>query len=203
LTQTRETPDGYSFNYGNLESDLLKQQIAAEDKRTAIVDAEEAANSWRKGWTDNTGDVFPYGLVQVRSRDHDQSYKSAYDTLADSIKTTHKTAEQKRQDAVDAQENADAWRYGVTASSGPVLSLHQRRAIPDGYTFNFDNLKDSIKTTHDTAESARQAAVSAQESADAWRKGSTPNSGPVLSLNQHRETPDGYTVNFDNLEAAL
>jgi hypothetical protein len=44
----------------------LKAQIAAEDSRTAIVDAEEASNAWRKGWTDNTGAVFPYGLSQVR-----------------------------------------------------------------------------------------------------------------------------------------
>merc|ERR1719305_1962355 len=78
-----------------------------------------------------------------------------------------------------------------------------RRAIPDGYTFNFGNLKTSIKDTHDAAEAARQAAVAAQEAADAWRKGSTPNSGPVLSLNQHRAIPDGYTFNFGNLETSI
>merc|ERR1719426_329020 len=79
----------------------------------------------------------------------------------------------------------------------------KRRAIPDGYTFNYDNLETSIKNTHDAAEAARNAAVAAQEAVDAWRKGSTPNSGPVLSLNQHRAIPDGYTFNFGNLETSI
>merc|ERR1719446_1720350 len=80
-----------------------------------------------------------------------------------------------------------------------------RRAIPDGYTFNYDNLETSIKDTHDAAEAARTAAVNAQEAADAWRKGSTPNSGPVLSLYQkvNPADPDTYATRFGDQEKAL
>jgi len=80
------------------------------------------------------------------------------------------------------EEDINAWRKGSTPNSGPVV-LSEGRAIPDGYHFNFDNLEASIKAAHDAAEAARVAAVNAQEAADAWRKGTTPNSGPVLSLN--------------------
>jgi len=83
LVQARENPDGYTFNYDNLENSLRDTAIAAENAREAIVNKEEAANAWRDGWTGNTGEVFPYGLVQ-------------------------------------------------------------RRAIPDGYHFNYDNLETSI-----------------------------------------------------------
>ena len=69
-----------------------------------------------------------------------------------------------------------------------------RRAIPDGYHFNYDNLETSIKDTHSTAEAARQSAVNAQEAADAWRKGSTPNAGPVLALSQAREPYYGSSL---------
>ena len=79
----------------------------------------------------------------------------------------------------------------------------ERRAIPDGYHFNYDNLETSIKNTHDSAEAARNAAVAAQDAADAWRKGSTPNAGPVLALNQRRAIPDGYHFNYDNLETSI
>jgi len=100
------------------------------------------------------------------------------------------------------EEEANAWRGAPYPPSPPEL-LNQRRAIPDGYTFNFDNLKDSIKNTHDTAEAARQAAVNAQEAADAWRKGSTPNSGPVLSLAQDPTDHDTYDTTFSNLKNSL
>lgn len=72
-----------------------------------------------------------------------------------------------------------------------------------GYALNYDTMADAVKTAHSAAEAARQAAVNAQEAADAWRKGSTPNAGPVLSLSQARETPDGYNFNYDNLENSL
>merc|ERR1712086_207796 len=98
---------------------------------------------------------------------------------------------------------ADAWRKGSTPNAGPVLSLHQHRAIPDGYHFNYDNLETSIKDTHTAAEAARNAAVNAQEAADAWRKGSTPNSGPVLSLTQNPADYDTYGSRFGDLETSL
>merc|ERR1712167_330991 len=79
----------------------------------------------------------------------------------------------------------------------------ERRAIPDGYHFNYDNLETSIKNTHDAAEAARTAAVNAQEAADAWRKGSTPNSGPVLSLSQDPTDHDTYDTTFSNLKNSL
>lgn len=78
------------------------------------------------------------------------------------------------------EEALNAWRGEKYVY--PEVTLSQHRAIPDGYHFNFDNLKNSIHDTHTAAEAARVAAVNAQEAADAWRKGSTPNSGPVLSL---------------------
>merc|ERR1719460_3503927 len=78
-----------------------------------------------------------------------------------------------------------------------------RRAIPDGYHFNYDNLETSIKNTHDAAEAARTAAVNAQEAADAWRKGSTPNSGPVLSLTQNPADHDTYDTRFSDLATSL
>ena len=83
--------------------------------------------------------------------------------------------------------------------------MSQHRAIPDGYTFNFDNLETSIKNTHDAAEAARTAAVNAQEAADAWRKGFTANSGPVLSLAQGQPGPQptDYDKHFDDLEAKI
>ena len=123
------------------------------------------------------------------------------------VTTAHSTAEAARQAAVNAQEAADAWRKGSTPSAGPVYpyGLSQRRAIPDGYHFNYDNLETSIKDTHSAAEAARQAAVNAQEAADAWRKGSTPNAGAVLALNQRRNPadPDNYDTKFSTQEAQL
>merc|ERR1711935_1045991 len=47
--------------------------------------------------------------------------------------------------------------------------------------------------------------MGAQEAADAWRKGATPNSGPVLSLHQ-RQNPgsaDNYADTFGGLESSL
>jgi hypothetical protein len=61
----------------------------------------------------------------------------------------------------------------------------QRKANPDGYTFNNGILSDSIKKAHTDAETARQASVDAQEASDTWRKGSTPNSGPVIVYAQN------------------
>ena len=161
----------------------------------AAVNAQEAADAWRKGFTPNSGPV----LSLNQHRAIPDGYHFNFDNLKDSIKAAHDAAEAARVAAVNAQEAADAWRKGSTPNSGPVLTLSQYRAIPDGYTFNFGNLKDSIKAAHDAAEAARVAAVNAQEAADAWRKGSTPNSGPVLTLSQAREIPDGYNFNFDNL----
>ena len=53
----------------------------------------------------------------------------------------------------------------------------------------------TVKDTHSAAEAARQSAVNAQEAADAWRKGSTPNAGPVLALSQG---PSGQTATYDD-----
>ena len=77
------------------------------------------------------------------------------------------------------------------------------RAIPDGYTHNFENLKDSIKKTHTDAEMKRQDTVDAQEHADAWRAGWTPSSGPVLSLAQGADHDQSYAEHFDKLAASM
>jgi len=92
----------------------------------------------------------------------------------------------QRQNVVN-EEAANVWRGEKYVY--PEVTLSQHRAIPDGYHFNFDNLETSIKNTHDSAEAARNAAVAAQDAADAWRKGSTPNAGPVLSLAQGQPGP--------------
>jgi hypothetical protein len=98
------------------------------------------------------------------------------------------------------EEEANAWRG---APYSPVQSFNQRRAIPDGYHFNYDNLETSIKNTHDSAEAARNSAVAAQEAADAWRKGSTPNAGPVLALNQNPSDFDTYDTTFSTLKGNM
>jgi soluble cytochrome b562 len=144
----------------------------------AQVDKQAETDSWRKGFTPNSSPV----LSLNQHRAVPDGYTFNYGNLETSIKDAHTAAEAARQAAVNAQEAADAWRKGSTPNSGPVLSLSQHRAVPDGYTFNYGNLETSIKDAHTAAEAARQAAVNAQEAADAWRKGSTPNSGPVLSL---------------------
>ena len=173
---------------------------SAEMRRQDAVDAQENADAWRSGWTSSAGPV-----VLSQHRAIPDGYHFNFDNLKDSITTAHTTAETARQAAVDAQENADKWRKGSTPNSGTVYpyGLSQRRAIPDGYHFNYDNLETSIKNTHDSAEAARNAAVAAQDAADAWRKGSTPNAGPVLALNQRRAIPDGYHFNYDNLETSI
>jgi hypothetical protein len=55
-------------------------------------------------------------------------------------------------------------------------------------------MNNGVTTAHSDAEAARQSAVNAQEAADAWRKGSTPNAGPVLALSQG---PSGKTATYD------
>ena len=189
--QTGAIPDGYTFNNGVLSDHIHKTHTDAETARQASVDAQEASDQWRKGWTPNSGPVYPYGLVQSNANPDGYTYNNG--VLADHIHKTHTDAEAARQAAVNAQEASDAWRNGLTPNSGPVLSLNQKRAIPDGYTFNNGVLSDHIHKTHTDAETARQAAVDAQEASDAWRKGWTPNSGPVLALNQYGNPADHDT----------
>ena len=73
----------------------------------------------------------------------------------------------------------------------------QRSNPNDGDTYGTrsGNLANDIKTQHTNAETSRAAAVDAQEKSDAWRAGSTPNSGPVITYAQARAIPDGYTFN--------
>jgi len=80
------------------------------------------------------------------------------DNLKASIKAEHNAAETRRQDAIDAQEAADAWRAGRTPSSGPVLSLAQH----DGsYEEHFDKLAASMKDQSTKREMAREEAYDA------------------------------------------
>merc|ERR1712086_583706 len=159
-----------------------------------------------------SGKVFPYGLSQIKNpADHD-TYDTRFSTQEATLKDQNDKHYAKQQWGVQQEEEANAWRGIAHTTTREELgseigngSLAQRRAIPDGYTFNFDNLKDSIKTAHDTTETNRNAAVDAQEAADQWRKGSTPNSGKVFpyGLSQRRAIPDGYTFNFDNLKDSV
>jgi len=255
--QTRAIPDGYTFNNGVLSDSIHKAHTDAETARQASVDAQQASDVWRNGYTGNTGPVYPYGLVQHRANPDGYTYNNG--VLSDSILKAHTDAETARQASVDAQEKSDAWRNGFTANTGPVLSLQQkysqnpadadtyattvntlgdslkerqdkyyarvlwgnesqeqadawravpytptqkdlglaamqRQANPDGYTFNNGVLSDSIKKAHTDAETARQASVDAQEASDAWRKGSTPNSGPVIVYAQNPTDHDTYAT---------
>jgi len=96
--------------------------------------------------------------------------------MANTIKTTHNSAEMRRQDAVDAQENADAWRAGSTPSAGPVFSLAQGDR-DQSYAEHFDKLAASMKDQSTKAEMARVDAFDAQENSDQWRAGYTPSPG--------------------------
>ena len=73
----------------------------------------------------------------------------------------------------------------------------------DTYGTHKDNLKAALKAQQDAHLANQKAGVANEEDINAWRKGSTPNSGPILSLNQQREIPDGYTVHFENMKADL
>jgi hypothetical protein len=256
LAQGQAIPDGYTFNNGVLSDSILDTHTNAETKRKAAVDAQQKADTWRNGWTDNTGPVtHPYALVQHRANPDGYTFNNG--VLADSILKTHTDAETARVAAVDAQQKADAWRNGFTANSGKVINYVQRQnpadhdtyattfktladelkeksdkytarvawgnqqeeeanawrgvawtptnadlglkamqrgAIPDGYTFNNGVLSDSIKKTHTDAETARQASVDAQQASDAWRAGSTPNSGPVIVYAQNPADHDTYAT---------
>jgi nitrogen fixation/metabolism regulation signal transduction histidine kinase len=60
-----------------------------------------------------------------------------------------------------------------------------------------------LKAQQDAHKANQNAGVAREEEINAWRKGFTPNSGPILSLNQQREIPDGYTVHFENMKDNL
>jgi hypothetical protein len=94
------------------------------------------------------------------------------------------------------EEEANAWRGVAWTPTNADLGLKavQRGAIPDGYTYNNGILSDSIKKTHTDAETARAAAVDAQEKSDVWRAGSTPNSGPVIVYAQNPADHDTYAT---------
>jgi len=65
-------------------------------------------------------------------------------------------------------------------------------------------MNNGVTTAHSDAEAARQSAVNAQEAADAWRKGSTPNAGPVLSLAQGVDDRDqSYYHSYSNMANGL
>ena len=96
--------------------------------------------------------------------------------------------------------------FAVLALVNNVSAVQiSRSEIPDGYTFNHDKLADSIKAKHTKAEDLRTTAVSDQAARDEWRAGSTPNSGPVLSLNQMTNPADAdtYATHAGNLAGAL
>ena len=197
--QTGAIPDGYTFNNGVLSDHIHKTHTDAETARQASVDAQEASDQWRKGWTPNSGPVYPYGLVQAQNpADHD-TYGTAVNTLGDALKERQDKYYARVLWGNESQEQSDAWRAVPWTPTQKDLGLAamQTGAIPDGYTFNNGVLSDHIHKTHTDAETARQASVDAQEASDQWRKGWTPNSGPVYpyGLVQSNANPDGYTYN--------
>jgi len=80
--------------------------------------------------------------------------------------------------------------FALVSNISAVKIDRMARANPDGYTFNNGVLADSILKTHTDAETARAAAVAAQQAADAWRNGATPNSGPVINYAQMQNPAD-------------
>ena len=95
--------------------------------------------------------------------------------------------------------------FALVSNISAVKIDRMARAIPDGYTFNNGVLADSILKTHTDAETARAAAVAAQEKADAWRAGFTPNSGPVITYAQMQNPADHdtYATTFNKLADEL
>jgi len=194
LMQRNAIPDGYTFNNGVLSDSIKKTHTEAEAKRASGVADQAKADEWRAGSTPNSGPVITYAQSLGQMRAIPDGYTHNNKVLADSILDTHTNAETVRKAAVDKQEAADAWRNGWTDNTGPVThpyGLVQHRAIPDGYTFNNGVLSDSILKTHTDAETARAAAVSAQEKSDAWRNGFTANSGPVINYAQRYQLVQG------------
>jgi hypothetical protein len=178
--------DTYATTTNKLASELKERQ----DKYYARVlwgnQQEEDYNAWRGiPWTPTKKDLGLESLAQGRAIPDGYTFNNG--VLSDSILKTHTDAETARQNSVDKQQAADVWRNGWTDNTGPVThpyGLTQRRAIPDGYTFNNGVLSDSILKTHTDAETARQASVDAQEKSDVWRNGFTANSGPVINYPQ-------------------
>ena len=56
-------------------------------------------------------------------------------------------------------------------------------AVANSYDTHSGNLAGALKAQQDAHLADQKAKVAAQEDIDAWRAGSTPNSGPILSLN--------------------
>lgn len=117
--QARAIPDGYTFNNGVLSDSIQKAHTDAETARQASVDAQEKSDTWRNGWTANTGPVtHPYGLVQAREIPDGYAFNNG--VLSSSLAKTQMEAEDLRQAAVDKQSAADVWRNGWTENTGPV-----------------------------------------------------------------------------------
>ena len=203
LVQGRANPDGYTYNNGVLADSILKTHTDAETARAAAVDAQEKADAWRKGSTPNSGPVIVYAQRQ-NPNDHD-NYATTTGKLADELKDKQDKYYARVLWGNQQEEEANAWRGIPWTPSNADLGLKavQRGAIPDGYTYNNGVLSDSIHKTHTDAETARAAAVDAQEKADAWRKGSTPNSGPVIVYAQNPADHDNYATNVGNRAADL
>merc|ERR1712153_113514 len=105
-------------------------------------ESQEQADAWRAvPYTPTQKDL---GLAAMQRQANPDGYTFNNGVLSDSIKKAHTDAETARQASVDAQEKSDAWRNGFTANSGPVINYVQKRANPDGYTFNNGVLSDSI-----------------------------------------------------------
>merc|ERR1719331_3038060 len=165
--ERRAIPDGYHFNYDNLETSIKNTHDAAEASRSAAVAAQEAADAWRKGSTPNSGPVL--SLTQ-NPADHD-TYDTTFSTLANSLKERQDKYYARVLWGNQSEEEYNAWRgipWTPTKADLGLESLAQGRAIPDGYTHNYGVLEKSILDTPSAAEDARQAAVNAQENADKW-----------------------------------
>jgi hypothetical protein len=106
--QKSAIPDGYTFNSGVLSDHIHKTHTDAETARQASVDAQEASDAWRKGWTPNSGPVITYAQ-QGNPADHD-TYSTAVSTLGDNMAAKQKVYQDKTDWGLEEQARMDAWR---------------------------------------------------------------------------------------------
>jgi hypothetical protein len=135
--------DSYAQQGDKMAADLKSQYLKSENERLDALDEQVAKDAWRQDSRPPTAQ-----FVTVSTNGVPDSYHENNDALASSIKKKHNAAEVYRQDQVDAQEDADQWRKGWTASSGPIantLIQEQNPADFDTYGTASSTLAASIK----------------------------------------------------------
>jgi len=227
-------PDGYTFNHDNLENSIKATHTNAEKLRTTAVADQEAADEWRKGKTPNASPVLslsqaregPYygsSLTNATFKSYDvdaghgDSYEDNFHNLREALKAQQDAHNVRRAALVQVREPY----YGSSLTNATLKSYDVDAGNGDAYETNFHNLRSDLRAKQDAHLYDQQAKVADQEDADSWRKGSTPNSSPVVSLVQEpyygssltnatlksydvdAGNGDAYETNFHNLRSDL